>query len=96
VSKKSKLSGLDDLRQLGSELASSRSRTGYMIRVWNAEQTGVIQLDFGREWDTGMPDFSIQDVEAASGQANPATLVPGTVSEGLNGWSKALTVGLAV
>jgi len=24
------------------------------------------------------------------------TLVPGTVSEGLNGWSEALTVGLAV
>jgi len=25
-----------------------------------------------------------------------STLVPGTVSEGLNGWSEALTVGLAV
>jgi len=26
----------------------------------------------------------------------PSTLVPGTVSEGLNGWSEALTAGLAV
>ena len=29
-------------------------------------------------------------------ECNSVTVVPGTVSEGLNGWSEALTAGLAV
>jgi len=78
---------MQELRRESEALIELRENLQHISRLSHAEQNTIEHLE--DELSAG------QQVAAECGNLQ-LQLVPGTISEGLTGWSEALTVGLAV